>query len=146
MQTIKEEPPIENVDLPFEEIMVNDNADQFNFNIDESSSMDSLNETAPQSNQPFHPPPPKRTRLPHQVPPSFQSNGCTATTSHNNAEIHELQIQLLKRQIEVQNKQIEVQELMAKEIEAKIERTKQLMRMDAAESELRCREISERLK
>lgn len=142
----KEEQPVDNVDLPFEEIMVNNNSDQFHFNAGESSSLDSFHETTLQ-NDPFHPPPPKRTRLSHQIPPSFQSNGSTATTGYSNeSEIQELQIQLLKRQIEVQNKQIQVQELMAKEIEAKIERTKQLMRMDAAESELRCREISKQLK
>ncbi|XP_055306381.1 uncharacterized protein LOC129570702 [Sitodiplosis mosellana] len=143
VQAIKEEPSIENTGLPFEELMANDNSDQFNFNIAESSSLDSFNETtAP--NQPLHPPPPKRTKQSNQLPPLFQSNG-TSASANTNSEIQELQIQLLKRQIEVQDKQIEVQELMAEELRIKIKRTQQLMKMDTAESELRCREISKRL-
>lgn len=145
---IKEEPMLD-ADLPFEEIMVNDNSGPFNYNIDESSSMDSFHENVPQ-NQTFHPPPAKRTRLSTQIPPSFQSNGISSNsfpspaTTNTNSEIHQLQIQLLKKQIEVQNRQIEVQELMAQELKVKIERTQQLMKIDATESELRCKEIIKR--
>lgn len=147
---IKEEPLLENTDLPFEEIMVNDNSDQFNYNIDESSSMDSFHDNTLQ-NQTFHPPPAKRTRLSTQIPPSFQSNGISRhnfsspATINTNSEIHQLQIQLIKKQIEVQNRQIEVQALMAEELKVKIERTQQLMKIDAVESELRCKEMKKRI-
>lgn len=141
MTTIKEEPSIENADLAFEEIMVNENNDQYNYNIDESSSMDSFQRSIPQNQTMPSPPPAKRTRLSTQVPPSFQAN----STKNHNSDMHELQIQLLKRQIEVQDKQIELHQLMAKELQVKIERTEQLMKLDAAESKLRCKEIAKRL-
>ncbi|XP_055306364.1 uncharacterized protein LOC129570691 [Sitodiplosis mosellana] len=139
---VKQEPPVENSDLSFEEIMVNENNDQFNYAADDTSSMDSFHQSTSQ-NQSFHhpkspsahPPPAKRMRLADQA--SLQFNGIPATIN-NSSEIQELQIQLLKRQIEVQ-------ELMAVELKAKIERTQQLMRMDAVESELRCKEITKRL-
>ena len=130
--TFKQEPPAESSDLPFEQIMVSENNDQYDYSVDDTSSTDSFHESI-SPNQTFQPPPPKRLRQADQVPPSFQSNGIPTSS-----QIQELQTQLLRRQIEVQ-------ELMAVELKAKIERTHQLMRMDAIESELRCREMKKRL-
>lgn len=139
--TVKQEPPTES-DLSFEQIMVNE-TNEFDYTVEDTSSMDSFHESTAQ-NHSFHHPRAKRSRLSNQVPPLFQLNGISnhsiesSAIANSNTEIHELQIQLLKRQIEVQ-------ELMATEIKAKIERTKHLMQIDAAESELRCKEIAKRL-
>lgn len=141
MSTVKQEPSTES-DLSFEQIMVNE-PNEFDYTVEDTSSMDSFHESTAQ-NHSFHPQQAKRPRLSNQVPPLFQSNGISnhslesPAIVNSNTEIHELQMQLLKRQIEVQ-------ELMATEIKVKIERTKQLMQIDAAESELRCREIAKRL-
>lgn len=128
----KQEP---HTDLSFEEIMVNENP-ELNYTVEDTSSMDSFNaDTAQNHKLPLLPA--KRQRLSNQVPPTLQSNGVSATTNRS-SELQELQVQLLK-------KQIEVQELMAAELKAKIQRTQQLMQMEAAESELRCKEITKRL-
>lgn len=117
---VKEEPLPDVPDLSFEQIMFNDNADQFNY-ANEDSSSDSLSENRSkfQSNSTFQ-------------PMTEHSN------DSSNPVMQQLQIDLLKRQIEVQ-------ELMATELKIKIERTRQLMKMEVAESELRCKEISKRL-
>lgn len=135
--TFKQEPQIDHPDLTFEEIMVNGNSDPFNYTVEDTSSIDSFHESAPHPNKDFQPPSAKRPRQSIQGPSSFQSNG-VPTTMTNNSDILQLQIQLLKRQIEVQ-------ELMATELRVKIQRAQQLMQMEAAESQLRCREIEKRL-
>lgn len=109
MNMLKEEPSIENSQLTIEEVIINDNAGQFNYANEETSSNDTFYNSAPPN-----------------------------SSNVNSTEIQELKIQLLK-------KQIEVQELMAAELKAKIERTQQLMKMETAESELRCKEIQKRL-
>lgn len=150
VRPIKEEPTIENAELPFEEIMFNENDDQFNYTVEDTSSMDSFSASTSQ-NHSLQPPPAKRTKHSSTVPPSFQSNGIPTTsngvqsTSKSADILQDLQVQLLKRQIEFQEKQIKVQELLAKELEVKIEREQQQIKIDAAESELRCKEISKRL-
>lgn len=122
---VKQEPMTDVPDLSFEQIMVNDNADEFNFAQEDSSSNSLFQESSSQNHISDAP-----------NPSILTMNGNQSDS--NNPTIEQLQIDLLKRQIEVQ-------ELMATELRVKIERTRQLMKMEMAESELRRKEISNRL-
>lgn len=106
--------------MSFEQIMVNDNSNQFNYAHEDSSSIDSTsNHSFHESEAQNHRKPCKqsRDRLKSNIkPPIIQTSDDLATNS--NPEIQQLQIELLKRQIEVQ--------------ELKIERTRQLMKMEVA--------------
>lgn len=104
---------------------------------EESSSMDSFDKITTPNQSSDNIPPAKRKKQTKND--SFQFNGSSTNINHHNAQdVQELQVQLLK-------KQIEVQDLMATELRCKIERTQQLIKMDAVESELRCKEIAKRI-
>lgn len=133
---MKEEP---NTELTFEQILINENVNQYNCPSEESSSMDSFDKiTTPNQSSNNNIPPAKRKK--QSKIDSFQFNGSSSNmmNHHNAPDVQELQVQLLR-------KQIEVQELMATELRCKIERTQQLIKMDAIESELRCKEITKRI-
>lgn len=129
----KSEPSSDNPDLSFEQIMVND-GDQLNYIHEDSSTNDSFQK----SHQSLHTPPLVNSyKSPNTYSLPLQTNE-QHTVTGGNPMIQKLKMELLR-------KQIDVQELMATELKVKIERTKQLMQMEAQESELRCQEISNRL-
>lgn len=132
----KSEPPTDISDLSFEQIMVNDTnvGDRLNYIHEDSSTNGSFHESHPSLHTPSLV---NNDKAAHTYSLLSQTNEQHSVNS-TNPMIQHLQMELLR-------KQIEVQELMATELKVKIERTKQLMQMDAQESELRCQEISKRL-
>lgn len=117
--TVVKSEPIDDTNLSFEEIMVNEGAGQFNYEREDSNQSDSYREM--------------QTQAQGSVPLQSVNN-----SKRSDRTIQRLQIELLKRQIEVQ-------ELMATELKVKIDRNQQLMKMEAEESALRCQEIAKRL-
>lgn len=128
------EPTNDITDLSFEQIMLNENTGQFDYTNEESSTADSFHENLPE-NYEHESNCANGNQIEHSI---SKSSECLPMMNGNNREIENLQIELLQ-------KQIRVQDLMAAELEAKIERTRQLVKLEAAESELRCREICKRL-
>lgn len=119
-------------DVPFEEIMLNGNTEQFNCSNEDSSTCDSFHNG---TNHSIRSQPAKHKKSRNEDPSASHSIEHHTESSNPMAQ---LQMDLLKSQIAVQ-------ELMAVELKLKIERTQKLMKLEAAESELRCEEIRKRL-
>lgn len=129
-KSVKQEPSADVTDMSFEQIMVNDDSDRFNYAHEDSSSNDAS------SNEYFHET--EAHSQPNQYKPPNNHYKSNTIPSSSNPEIQKLRIELLKKQIVVQS-------LMATELKFKINRTRQLMKMEAAESKLRCQEIAKRM-